>query len=222
MKRTAGALLAVFALAAAAQGGDFRVVVPDTDGDAHEVAAVQGAAIATQTARHVRLVGAAGRAFSLSANPAVSIWGLLAEAMNFPGASGHVIGLEVGAVNMAHANAGEIRGLDVVFKNRMDTAVSVGVPLGENRYNDRSAAVYISAQPRSPSGEYAGWQTALKLGPASLDRSASVPYAAAIDVSELEVAVPFYVVVWRCGQVKCGLVAGDRGLTVVEDIESRR
>jgi hypothetical protein len=47
-----------------------------------------------------------------------------------------------------------------------------------------------------------------------------VPYAAAIDVSEAEVPATFYLIVWRCGKVKCGLKPTDSGATVVVDVDN--
>ena len=145
---------------------------------------------------------------------------MVTEAINFPSASGNVIGLEAAAVNMSHDNRGAILGMDVVFKNRMDMGILEPVPeVGENRFNQNSLALHISAQPRSPAGEYSGWQTGIKFAAASLDRSVSVPYAVGIDYSEAQLPARFYLMVWRCGAVKCGLKPTATGAEVVVDID---
>jgi hypothetical protein len=131
------------------------------------------------------------------------------------------VGTESAVVNMSHDNDGELRGLDVVFKNRLDGALADPVPtVGQNRYNEHSAAVYVSAQPRSPAGEYSGWQAGIKFAATALDRSASVPWTAAIDASEVQAKAPFYLVVWRCGKVRCGLKPTEDGATIVTDIDN--
>ncbi len=208
---------------AAADPGDFRMLVDDTQAPRPEYSALQGFVMLGEGAAHKRAVGSVGRAFSLSSGPDNTVWGVVTEAINFPSASGSVVGTESAVVNMSPDNEGELRGIDVVFKDRMDSAIDDPVPVvGRNRYNERSAALYVSSQPRSGAGEYAGWQAGIKFAPASLDRSASVPYAAAIDVSEARVQAPLYLLVWRCGQVKCGLKPTDDGATIVVDIEYAR
>jgi hypothetical protein len=47
-----------------------------------------------------------------------------------------------------------------------------------------------------------------------------VPWTAAIDTSEVQATVPFYLVVWRCGKVRCGLKPTDDGATIVNDIDN--
>jgi hypothetical protein len=214
-------LLAAALPAAAVDGiGDFRIVVDEPRALRSEDAALHGFVLLNERAQNAAAVGAAGRAFSLSRAPNTAVWGVVTEAINFPGASGNVVGLEAAAVNMSHDNRGAVLGLDVVFKNRWDSDLHQAVPaIGDNRYNDHSAAVQVSAQPRSAAGEYSGWQTGIRFARSSLDRSASRRYAVAIDFSEAEVPATFYLMVWRCGQVKCGLKPTDAGLDVVVDID---
>jgi hypothetical protein len=214
-------LLAAATHAAAAAGnGDFRIVVDEPRGVRSEDAALHGFVLLNERAANAAAVGTVGRAFSLSRAPNNSVWGVVTEAINFPEASGHVVGLESAVVNMSHDNRGALRGVDVVFKNRMDTSIGSPVPgVGENRFNDGSAGLFISAQPRSPAGEYSGWQAGIKFARWSLDRSSSAPYAAGIDFSEAEVPAQFYLMVWRCGTVKCGLKAVDGGFAIVQDID---
>ncbi len=205
---------------AAADPGDFRIVVDATPALQPEHSALQGFVMIDAGAGNTRAVGSAGRAYSVSSAPGNTVWGVVTEAINFPSARGSMVGAESAVVNTSPDNEGELRGLDVVFKNRMDIAIDDPVPVvGQNRFNDHSAAVYVSSQPRSGAGEYSGWQAGIKFAPASLDRSASVPYAAAIDVSEANVPAPLYLIVWRCGKVKCGLKPTEDGATIVNDVE---
>lgn len=210
----------VLARAASADPGDFREVVSAPRTPYSEDFAVHGFTLLEPGAALTRGAGVIGRAYSLSPEASNTVWGIVAEAINFPQAAGHVVGIESGVVNMAPDTLGEIRGLHLVFKDRMD--MSIGEPVtavGRNLFNENSAAIYISSQPRSPAGEYSGWQAALKLDRHALDRTAAVPYAAAIDVSDVEVPATFYLIVWRCGDVKCGLKPTDDGAVVVRDIE---
>lgn len=205
---------------ARADPGDFRVVIEGARAPYSEESALHGFILLNETATGARAVGAVGRAYSVSPGPDNTVWGMVSEAANFPGAQGNIVGIESAVVNMAPGNVGELRGIDIMFKNRLDVNVDVAVPVvGANGYNERSAGIYIGSQPRSPAGEYSGWQSGIRFGKTSLDRSASVPYTAAIDVSEVETIVPFYVIVWRCGAVKCGLKPTDQGFSIVLDIE---
>jgi hypothetical protein len=214
------ALAFAAALGAHAAPGDFRLEVND-DRPAHsEDTALQGYALVQPQASNSRAVGTVGRAYSLSRLPGNTVWGVVSEAINFPGAQGNIVAIETAVVSAAHDNLGELRGIDVVFKDRMDPEIDDAVPLGENRYNDRSAAVYISSQPRSPAGEYAGWQAGIRFARTSLDRSLSRPWTAAIDLSEVEVSVPFYLVVWACGPVRCGLRLDADGPVMVRDVDN--
>jgi hypothetical protein len=216
-------LLLAASLGAAATPGDFRVVVDEPRGVRSEDAAVHGFTLLNQGAANAAAVGTVGRAFSLSSGEHNALWGVVTEAINFPGARGHLVGLEAAVVNMAHHNSGVVRGIDVVFKNRMDVSFVEPLPaVGENRFNDRSVALHVSSQPRSPAGEYSGWQAGIKFAAWSLDRSASVPYAVGIDFSEAEVPATFYLMVWRCGPVKCGLLPTAEGFAIVRDIDGAR
>jgi hypothetical protein len=210
----------VLARAACADPGDFRGVVSTARPPYSEDFALHGFLLLDRGAAGSRGAGVIGRTYSLSADPSNTVWGIVAEAINFPEAGGHIVGTESAVVNMAPDTIGEIRGVHVVFKNRMDMGIAEPVPaVGRNRFNENSAAIYVSGQPRSPAGEYSGWQSGIKFDRHSLDRSVSVPYTAAIDVSEVEVPATFYLIVWRCGEVKCGLKPTDDGAVVVRDIE---
>ncbi len=209
-----------FARLASAQPGDFTTTVEDTRPPNSEDSALHGFIMLKDGATGVHAVGSVGRAYSVSPDAGNTVWGMVSEAVNFPVAQGNVVGIESGVVNMNPENEAQLRGLHVVFKNRTDLAIGSPVPVvGPNRFNENSAAVYIASQPRSGAGEYSGWQTGIKFDIDSLDRSASVPYAAAIDVSEAKVPATFYLIVWRCGDVKCGLKPTEDGATIVRDID---
>lgn len=222
--RMATALPAALLLAARAAGAagpaDFESVVDAIRPPDSEDRAVQGFTLVDARGAGARAVGVVGRAYSVSSAPGNTLWGLVSEAVNLPAGSGHIVGIESGVANMNPANAGALRGLDVVFKNRSDANLAAPVPVvGANAYNERSAAIYVSSQPRSPAGEYSGWQSGIKFDRHSLDRTASVRYAAAVDVSEVDLPEAYYLIVWRCGEVKCGLKPTEAGATVVRDID---
>jgi hypothetical protein len=220
-------LAAIMALAgaawigsAAAGPGDFRLEVGSSRPDGSEDTALQGYALLQPGATHSRAVGTVGRAFSVSPLPDNTVWGVVTEAINFPTAIGSVVGTESAVVNMAPGNTGELRGLDIVFKNRMDSSIDEPVPaVGENRFNESSAAVFVSSQPRSPAGEYSGWQAGIRFARFSLDRSSAHAWTAALDVSDVQVEAPFYLVVWRCGALRCGLRLTPDGPVTVADID---
>jgi hypothetical protein len=64
-----------------------------------------------------------------------------------------------------------------------------------------------------------GWQAGIKFGGSSVDRSITLPWAAAIDLSDVEVDAPFYLVAWRCGEERCGLKLTDAGAVIVRGID---
>jgi hypothetical protein len=49
-----------------------------------------------------------------------------------------------------------------------------------------------------------------------------VPYAAAIDVTDPATQALYYLIVWRCGNVKCGLKPTAEGAEIVKDIDRAR
>jgi hypothetical protein len=221
MTRIAAAVVLASARWAVADPAQFTSVVDSSPPAPVEDGAITGFTVVRPGSGNAHAVGAVGRAYSASRAPGNIMWGMVAEALNFPGAQGHIVGIESGVVNMSTDNVGELRGLDVVFKDRMDTDFANPVPMvGQNRFNAHSSAIYVSSQPRSPAGEYSGWQAGIRFSRHSLDRSVDVPYAAAIDVSEAEVPATFYLIVWRCGKVKCGLKPTDSGATVVVDVDN--
>ena len=219
-KMIVSAALLGLARVSVADPAQFTTVVDSSPAAPAEDSAVNGFTVVRPGSANAHAVGTVGRAYSASRAPGNTMWGVVAEALNFPGAQGHIVGMESGVVNMAADNPGELRGLDVVFKDRMDVDLGNPVPVvGQNRFNENSSAVYVSSQPRSSAGEYSGWQAGIRFSRNSLDRSASVPYAAAIDVSEAQVPATFYLIVWRCGDVKCGLKPTQDGAAIVRDID---
>lgn len=225
MKAECALVFALLALAgsASADPADFDQVVDGSRPGSPEDRALQGFTWVGGHASGVHAVGTIGRAYSASDSPGNILWGVVSEAINLPAAGGNLVGIESGVVNMSARNEGELRGLDVVFKDRLDANLDDAVPaVGQNRFNERSSAIYVSSQPRSPAGEYAGWQAGIRFDRHSLDRSASIPWAAAIDLSQAEVPATFYLIVWRCGNVKCGLMPTEDGAAIVRDIERAR
>ncbi|HUI99604.1 MAG TPA: hypothetical protein VLY46_05170 [Usitatibacter sp.] len=213
----AALVMAPFAMARAAE---FDASVDSLRGPESEDSALFGFIVLKDGAAGAHAVGSVARAYSVSAGTGNTVWGVVSEAVNFPAAQGNVVGIESGVVNMNPSNDSQLRGLHLVFKDRTDLAIDAAVPVvGRNHYNENSAALYIASQPRSGAGEYSGWQSGIKFDAASLDRSASVPYAAAIDVSEAQVPATFYLIVWRCGDAKCGLKPTDDGAIIVRDVD---
>ena len=121
-------------------------------------------------------------------------WGIATEAWSMPGAKSSLVGGEFSVVSLNHDQRHDIRGADLVFKNRRDGAGSVG-RVGENRYNENSRALNISSQPRSSTGEYCGWQTGVYFDKDSLDRTASKPYTALVDFTAITHKEP-WMMVW--------------------------
>lgn len=121
-------------------------------------------------------------------------WGIATEAWSMPGAKSSLVGGEFSVLSLNHDQRFDIRGADLVFKNRRDGVGSVGQK-GENRYNENSRALNISSQPRSSDGEYCGWQTGIYFDKDSLDRTASKSYTALMDFSEITDKEP-WMMIW--------------------------
>jgi hypothetical protein len=218
--RMLSVLLALYVTAVQADPGDFRTSVDSPRPESSEDSALQGFILLKENAAGSRAVGAVGRAYSVSRGANNTIWGMVTEAVHFNGATGNAVGLETAVANLSPDNAGQLRGIDVVFKNRMDSSLHEPVAVvGQNGFNLNSAAVYISSQPRSSAGEFSGWQAGIRFDRSSLDRSSAVPWTAAIDLSEVETPAALYLIVWRCGVVKCGLKPTETGAVIVADID---
>jgi hypothetical protein len=109
----------------------------------------------------------------------------------------------------------------ILFNRLTGVAGAVESGVGANLYNENAKAVVIESLPRSPAGEYSGWNTGIYFGPTALDRTVAKPYAAAIDVSEVtSQGASWYLVVFKCGAQRCGLRTTANGLEVWENIDS--
>lgn len=181
-----------------------------------EQAAVSGFSWGTHPARVA--VGGAFRGYSDGSPWA---FGISTEAISSPTSTAHVIGQEIDVISRNPNSAGAAKwGLNIILMNRTTgPAGNVESGLGANRYNENSRAVVIESFARSTTGEYAGWQTGIHFGKTAFDRTVSKPYASAIDVSEVEALVAWYVLVWRCGELKCGLKVNGNNLEVWRNID---
>lgn len=188
-----------------------------------EQAAVSGFSWGNAPGRMV--VGGAFRGYSDGSPWA---FGIAAEAITSPTSSAQLIGAEFDVISRNPNSTSAKWGLNVIFTNRMSgIANPVESGVGANRYNENAKALVIEAHPRSPAGEYSGWQTAFYFGRTAFDRTVDKPYAAVIDVSDVngtditdQAQVPLYIVVFRCGQTRCGWKASNRGLELWELIDT--
>lgn len=138
--------------------------------------------------------GLIGRGYCYPGTMPRITWGIATEAWAMPGAVSSLVGGEFSVISLNHNQSCDIRGADLVFKNRRDGAGSVG-RVGENRYNENSRALNISSQQRSAAGEYCGWQTGIYFDNDSLDRTASKPYTALVDFTAITHQEP-WMMVW--------------------------
>jgi hypothetical protein len=188
-----------------------------------EQAAVSGFSWGTAPDRMI--VGGAFRAY---ADTSPWSFGMVAEALTSPTSNAQIVGAELDVASRNPNSSAAKWGLNVVFFNRFTgPAGAVESGLGTNRYNQNAKAVVIESLPRSTVGEYSGWQTAFYFGRTAFDRTVDKPYAAVIDVSDvngtdntLQAQVPLYIVVFRCGQSRCGWKASNMGLELWEMIDT--
>lgn len=164
---------------------------------------------------------AVGGAFRAMLDNGQAAFGIATEANGTPWGVGHLIGAEFA---LASRNAWDSKsarwGINIVYKNRADGNGPVESGIGANRYNENAVGIMVTAQGRSSVGEYSGFQRGIVFEKDSLDRSATKPYAAAIDVAGVNVVdAPWYLVVFKCAALTCGLKATANGLEVWEDIE---
>lgn len=181
-----------------------------------EQAAVSGFSWGTDPTR-----SAVGGAFRGYTGGSPWAFGIATEAISSPTSHGHVIGAEID-VYSRNGNATDSAkwGINLIFFNRATgTFGNAESGLGGNRYNDGAKAMVIEAQQRSPVGEYSGWQTGFYFGKTALDRTVTKTYASVIDVADVTVDAAWYLVVFRCGDQKCGLKLVDGGLELWQDVE---
>lgn len=111
---------------------------------------------------------------STSLNATGAIWGLVTECWNNPVGTVGMIGAELGLISQHPTNFGPTVGINLVFKNRKDTATNpTAAVIAGPYYNKNSFAIFISSQPR-PSGAGAawggvgsGWNSVIRVGDAS-------------------------------------------------------
>jgi hypothetical protein len=197
------------------------ITIDPTDWYDAEQAAVSGYSWYSGTQRNP--VGGAFRGHSTGG--AGGVFGIAVESITNEVSTSHVIGAEIAVVSRNPNSAAAVKwGIPVIFFNRAGGASApVEAGLGDNSYNEGSVAIPIQSLPRSSVGEYSGWQTALKLDGASLDRTKRIPYAAGIDVAPNVVAslgVQFYIVTWTCGTVKCGMTLDGEHVEIWRAIET--
>lgn len=124
-------------------------------------------------------VGSSGDVFGIAVQPL---------AQPFSG-SRNVVAIDIGTCNLSSANADAKWGVNPVFKDRGDGETSTIEGLGSNLYNYFAEGIVFSAQARSSSGEYCGWNCGIDFGDASLDQStvpawsATTTYGAGMIVS---------------------------------------
>lgn len=165
------------------------------------------------------ILGGALRGYSLNTLP-TGVWGADIFAMGGLHADVQLVGAEIAAYQRNNNNRQVSAAINTIFGNRVPVSAPPPDGKGANRYNEFSMAWFVSAQPRSSAGEYSGWQTAIKLDASALDRTLSKPYASFLDASEVAmVDAPWYLVVYKCGAVKCGLKITDAGIEVWRDID---
>lgn len=218
----------ITSLAAAAKNGNVPrgvnpsphfITINPADWYDSEQAAVSGFSWGNSPARMV--VGGAFRGYSEGSPWA---FGIATEAIGSPTSNAQLIGAEFDVISRNPNSATSAKwGVNIIFTNRFSgVAGPVESGLGTNRYNENAKAVVIEAHPRSPAGEYSGWQTGIYFGPSALDRTVAKPYTSALDVSDVAPAgdVTWYVLTFRCGQARCGLKATTLGLEVWELIDT--
>lgn len=85
------------------------------------------------------------------------------------GHEGALIGVEISPVRYGSATTSAKIGTELVFINRTDNGGPAPDGLGSNRYNYYSFAHRVTSQPRSPSGEFCGWNVGLGFLTDSMD-----------------------------------------------------
>lgn len=105
----------------------------------------------------------------------ITIFGFASEAWTHETLSQATLkGGEVAVIAQANNNIMQLRGLDVVFKNRSDIREVGGLGpaqgLGSNMYNANSAGITFSSNNRSALyGEYCGWGSGIRFNADCLD-----------------------------------------------------
>lgn len=163
-------------------------------------------------------VGGALRAYSAGINGAT--WGVAVEAINGPLANNSaLIGAEILIGSRSAYNDANKWALNLILRDRVGEMLES--PIGGNEFNENSVAIQVDALPRSSLGEFSGWNTFAKFNAHAFDRTISKSYASVLDLSEIQPLVPIYLVVYRCGNTKCGLRYDDSGgLQIWKDLDT--
>jgi hypothetical protein len=172
------------------------------------------------------VVGGAFRGYS-EASPWA--FGIATEALSAPTSNAHLIGAEhlVVSRNPQLDRQREVGPEHHIHEPGHRSRRRARVAHREKRFNERSRAIVIESMARTSAGEFSGWQTGLYFGATAFDRTISKPYAAVLDVSDVgkddstaQAQVPVYVLVFRCGQSRCGFKASSLGLEMWETIDT--
>lgn len=163
------------------------------------------------------IVGGALRAYT--ENPGYTgVWGADIGAYNSLYSGAQLVGVEVGTYQRNHANVQGAVGVNIIFGNRAGVS-QPPLGVGENKYNFRTQALMISAQSRSPAGEYSGWNRVLKVDDFAMDRTVERSYATIIEAGKVHTDTAWYLVTYPCGAWRCGLRPAERGLELWRDID---
>lgn len=92
-----------------------------------------------------------------------------------------LIGIEVDCVALRDNSNGSKVGVSSIFFNRRSGQLNTAIPVGDNKYNANSIGLLINSFPRSPSGEYCGFERGIWFRRFSLDQSVNLPKAIGID-----------------------------------------
>lgn len=184
-----------------------------------EQAAVSGFSWGSNTNRLV--VGGAFRGYS---NGSPWAFGIATESIASPTSTAHLVNeMDIVSRNGNSVDA-QKWGINIIFFDRTTGAGgALESPVGANAFNKNAKTLVIESLPRTAAGEYSGWQTFAYFGPTAFDRTVDKPYASVLDVSDVapvDETVPVYVLVYRCGQSRCGLKATILGLELWETIDT--
>lgn len=110
-------------------------------------------------------------------------WGVFGANLVAVGPIGHegaLIGAEISPVRYGSATTSAKIGVELVFINRTDNAGNAPDGLGSNRYNYYSTGLRVTSQPRSPLGEYCGWNVGIGFITDSLDEVLPTAWSAVV------------------------------------------
>lgn len=183
-----------------------------------EQAAVSGYSWGSNPARIA--VGGAFRGYS---NGSPWAFGIATESISSPTSTAHLVN-EMDIVSRNGNSVDSAKwGLNIIFFNRATGASgALESPIGANAFNKNAHALEVESLPRTAAGEYSGWNIFAHFGASAFDRTTDRAYASVVDLSDVTAneEVPVYVVVYRCGQARCGLKVSTLGLELWELIDT--